>query len=128
MSATPNFASAPKIGMGQVLTANAARDGTGTIATIFTAGASGSLIKRVAITATGATTAGVIRLFLHDGTNARLIEEVPVQANTPNKDMEVWQAFVDYSMADFAMQTGWSLRASTEVAEVFNVCVYGADF
>lgn len=128
MSATPNFAITPRIGMGQVTTANTARDGTGTIATIFSAGASGSTILRAQIVAAGTTTAGVIRLFLHDGTNARLLEELLVPAWTPGVSGEVWQGHVSYIGAPFPLPVNWSVRASTHIGETFNVIVYGADY
>ena len=84
MSTTPQFASVVRTAVGQVTTANTNRDGTGTIATIFTAGSSGSRIEMVEIQATVTTTAGMVRLFIHDGTNARLLREQPITANTGN--------------------------------------------
>lgn len=111
----------PKTAVAQVTTANTARDGTGTIATVFTAGASGSRIDDVTITAVATTTAGMVRLFLHDGTNARLLREVAVSAITPSGTVAAFTA----SLTNLALvlQSGWSLRASTHNAETFNVCV-----
>lgn len=121
MSATSNYAATPKTAVAQVSTANTARDGTGTLATVFTAGASGSRIDDIAITATGTTTAGMVRLFLHDGTNARLWREVAVSAITPSATVSPFSSLLG-SLA-LVLQTGWSLRASTHNAETFNVLV-----
>lgn len=121
MSTTANYASTPRAAFGQVSTANTNRDGTGTIATIFTAGASGSRIDDIVVIATGTTTAGMVRLFLHDGTNARLWVELPVTAATPSGTVQAFAAsLLNQSLI---LPSGWSLRASTHNAETFNVIV-----
>jgi hypothetical protein len=123
----PVFASTPVSAVGQVSAANTNRDGTGTIATVKTAGASGTRIEYVRVVATGTTTAGVVRLFLHDGSNARLIAEVLVDAVTPGTTTEVFSA--DWAPNEpIHIPTGYSLRASTHNAETFNVFVHGGDF
>jgi hypothetical protein len=116
-----NYAATPRCAVGQVSTANTARDGSGTLATIFTAGASGSRIEDITITAAGTTTAGMVRLFLHDGTNARLLREVSVSAITPSATVAAFTSSL-FNLA-VILQSGWSLRASTHNAETFNVCV-----
>ncbi len=121
MSITSNYAATPKTAVAQVSTANTARDGTGTLATVFTAGTSGSRIDDIAIIATGTTTAGMVRLFLHDGTNARLWREVAVSAITPSATVSPFSSLLG-NLA-LVLQTGWSLRASTNNAETFNVLV-----
>lgn len=121
MAVQAQYASTPRAALAQVSTANANRDGTGTIATVFTAGASGSRVEDIWLVATGTTTAGMIRLFLHDGTNARLWQEVSVSPVTPSATVSVWSS----SLVNQALilPNGWSLRASTHNAETFNVIV-----
>lgn len=121
MSTSAQYAATPKTAVAQVSTANTARDGTGTLATVFTAGASGSRIDDISITAIAATTAGMVRLFLHDGTNARLWKEILVSAITPSATVQVFSAMLN-SQA-LILQAGWSLRASTHNAETFNIAV-----
>lgn len=130
MASTPNFASTPRCAMAQAAAANTNRDGTGTIATVFTAGASGSRLERVRIQAAGTTTAGVIRLFVHDGSNARLLMEVLVTAITPSTTVQAWSADIDmsYNGQALVLPNGFSLRASTHNAETFNVIAIGGDF
>jgi hypothetical protein len=134
MATTPNFTATPRASSVAVSTANANRDGTGTIATVFTAGASGSRIESVVIVATATTTAGMIRLFLHDGTNARLFDEVPVIALTPSATIPAWSAtlgnIAPLSTARYPLflPSGWSLRAATNNAESFVVHAIGGDF
>ena len=132
MSTTANFASVPRCAMAQATTANTARDGTGTIATVFTAGASGSRIDAINMKAVGTTTAGAIRLFIHDGTNARLLTEVVVSAITPAATTPSWEVQLNTNIMSqifpVILPTGYSLRASTEKTETFNVIAVGGDF
>lgn len=132
MAAVPSYAATPRCGIGQVSVANAARDGSGTLATIFTAGASGSRIDAINLKAVGTTTAGMVRLFLHDGVNARLLTEVPVQAVTPSASLPAWEAQLNTNsmsqVLPIILPSGYSLRASTEKAEAINVIAPGGDF
>ena len=132
MSTAANYASTPKCGVGQVSVANTNRDGTGTIVTVFSAGASGSRIDAIDLKAVGTTTAGMIRLFIHDGTNARLLTEVPVTAITPSGTLPSWEAQLNTNtmtqVLPLVLPTGYSLRAATNNAETFNVIALGGDF
>ena len=132
MSISAQYASTPKCGVGQVSVANTNRDGTGTIATVFSAGASGSRIDAIDLKATGTTTAGMIRLFIHDGANARLLTEVPVTAITPSGTLPSWEAQLNTNtmtqVLPLVLPTGYSLRAATNNAETFNVIALGGDF
>ena len=121
MATSAQYAATPRAALAQVSTANTNRDGTGTIATVLTAGSNGSRIDDIWISATGTTTAGVIRLFLHDGTNARLWQEILVTAITPSTTVQVFNAAL-YNQA-LVLPNGWSLRASTHIAETFNILV-----
>lgn len=135
MSTNANFAASPRVGLGQVSVANANRDGSGTLATIFSGGANGSLVDKVTAKATGTTTAGMIRYYLHDGTNARLIYEKTVDAITPSAIVAAWTETAPVvevggsnDVFPLMVPNGYSLRASTEKGETFNICAQGGDF
>ena len=132
MAIQAQYASTPKVGVGQISTANTNRDGTGTIDTVFTAGSSGSRIDMIDVQATATTTAGMIRLFVHDGTSAFLVAELPVVAVTPSATNPAYsQQLNTNTMTQFlpiVLPTGYSLRASTNNAEAFNVIAFGGDF
>ena len=121
MATAAQYASTVRTAQAQVSVANTARNGTGTIVTVFTAGASGSRIDDIYITATGTVTAGVVRLFLNDGTNTYLWKENLVTAVTPSTTIAVFQTVL-LNQA-LILQSGWSLRASTNNAETFNIQV-----
>jgi hypothetical protein len=119
MSSAASYASSPRTAAVSISTANTARDGTGTLGTVLTAGASGSRIETLTITATGTTTAGMVRLFLYDGTTYYLWREVQVSAKTPSATDSTFTSTL--SAIGLVLSAGWSLRASTHNAEAFNV-------
>jgi hypothetical protein len=121
MATQAQYAATPRGAFVQVSTANTNRDGTGTIATVFTAGSNGSRVDDIWIVGTGTTTAGVVRLFVNDGTNSRLWQEVMVTAITPSVSVQVFNTAL-FNQA-LILPNGWSLRASTQIAETFNVIV-----
>ena len=122
MATTAQYAATPRTAVGQVTTANTNRNGTGTIATIFTGGSSGSRIDDISIVATGTTTAGVVRLFLNDGTTSYLWQEILVTAITPSTTVQVF-SFTLLNQALILASSSWSLRASTNNSETFNILV-----
>ncbi len=132
MAVSPQYTGTPKVGVGQLTTANANRDGTGTIGMIFTAGPKGSRIDALCLKATATTTTGMIRLFIHDGANSRLLTEVPVLAVTPGAASPSWEAQLNTNtmsqVLPIILPTGYSLRASTGKSETFNVIAVGGDF
>jgi hypothetical protein len=129
MSAAPVFIGTPKTWMGALTTANTNRDGsTGAYVTIVSAGAApGSRIDSIRVIPVGTVTAGVVRLFVSDGTNTRLLKEVMISAVTPSATVE--DAPYDVTFPDgLVLSNGWSLKASTHNSENFNVIARGGDF
>ncbi|MBT8200074.1 MAG: hypothetical protein KJO36_06120 [Acidimicrobiia bacterium] len=124
-STQPTFASSVVHAVGQVSTANANRDGTGTITTVYTVDNSGgAIVDLVRVVATGTTTAGMVRIYLNDGSNTRMVKEITVDAVTASgtvpADSSAW-----VPIGDLILEDAHSIRASTENAEEFNVFVFG---
>jgi hypothetical protein len=123
----PLFTLTPKISDAQISTANTNRNGTGTLGTVITGATNGTRINRVDIVATVTTSAGVIRLFIDDGTNVRLFREILVTAITPSATVEVWRGeFVPTE--PFILPSTYILKASTHNAETFNVIAHAGDY
>lgn len=116
-----------------ISTANTNRDGTGTIGTLYTAtaassGGVGAIVQSITVNATGTTTAGVIRLYRHNGSTYFLIREILVTAITPGASTKSWTiptsegADVNGRLAlNLLLEPGDSIRASTHNAETFHV-------
>ena len=127
MATKPQFTVIPKVGIASISTLNAGRDGSGTLGTVFTAGASGSRIDKAIIKATVTTTAGMVRLFIHDGASAKLLTEIPVTAITVAANTPAFETVIDF-LGGLVLPTGYSLRAAAEKAEIFNILAFGGDF
>lgn len=125
MATDPVFASTPRTEVAQASAANTNRDGTGTIVTLAAAGSNGTKVSLIRIVATGTTTAGVVRIYLYDGANVRLLEEILVTAATPSTTVKVFTA--EYYPTGLVLESGQEIRVSTHNAETFNVFFYGAD-
>lgn len=89
VTALPIFAQTPIFSVGQtVTTANTAKDGTGTVVLIYTAGANGSRIDSIKVRSTGTAVATVLRVFVNNGatnvtaTNNTLYTEATIAATT----------------------------------------------
>lgn len=112
-------------GMATISTANANLDGTGTLGTVLTAAANGTLVKSVTIKAQVTTTQGMVRLFIYDGTNTRLVEEIEIPAVTKSTQDHSFETTIQ---CNFRLKSGYVLKASTQNAEAFNVIAQGADW
>lgn len=129
MAATINFANVPRTSAVVISTANTALDGSGTVGTVITAGASGTRIDRIRVQATTTTTAGRVRLFLYDGSNSFALEEVAIAAATPSATVSGATGEIIYGDArPLMLPSGWSIRAATNNANTFSVTAYGLDF
>lgn len=125
MASNPQFTKTPLYAAALISAANTNRDGTGTVVSVLGPGANGGRIDRVVVKALGNTTAGMVRLFIHDGANTRPLTEIEVVAVTASASKAAFEAVVDL---DLVLPTGHTLRASTHNAENFMVSVFGGDF
>lgn len=129
MNNIPVYERNPRFARGLLSAANTNRDGTGTIVTIMTAGADGSRVRKITITALGTTTAGMVRLYIHDGTNYTLWMEIQVGAITPSGTVAAWQEVIEiYGEEALQLPALHSLRGSTHNGESFHVAVEASDF
>ena len=121
VNTTPVFTKAPELGLVSIATANANLDGTGTIGTLYTAGADGAWVERVSMKAIVTTTAGMLRFYVYDGTNYFLIHEETVAAITKSATVPAWEA---EWLCRIKLQATYSLRVSTEKAETFKITAH----
>lgn len=105
----------------QVSTANTNRDGSGTIGTLLTASGNGYLVTRIDAVATVTTSAGLVTVFLHDGSNYRLFTELTISAVTPSATLAAATAYWTASGSGLYLPSGWSIRVATTIAQTINV-------
>jgi hypothetical protein len=113
-------------------TSRTAPAAAGTVYTAVTAasGGTGAIIQTLSVVAVGTTTAGVVRLFRHNGSAYFLLREFLVTAITPSTTIESWKlttaqgADVNGRLTlNLLLQPGDSLRITTHNAEAFHASV-----
>src|SRR5437870_5085445 len=119
---SPIFGLISVLSTAQVSAANTNRDGTGTIVDILTGDTDGTIIDVIAVVAVGTTSSGMVRLYISDGSNTRLWQEVAVTAITPSATVKTFQAELTRTDGKplLVLPNTWKLRASTHNAETFN--------
>ena len=133
MSTAAQYASTPKVGSANLTTADTSLTAPTTVGTIFTAGSSGSRIDYIDIQGVATTVAGLINLFIYDGTTYFLWQQVPVIAITSSTTAPAFNATLssnnNANVMPLCIPTGYSLRATTSVAQTgIRVIAYGGDF
>jgi hypothetical protein len=126
MATSPAFAVTPRIASVNIATANTNRDGTGTVATLITGASTGTRIAEVCIKARVTTTAGQVRVYLHDGTTFFFFDEIAVAAATVSASVQATRVSVVYNNL-ILPSASWSIRVSTHNAESIDVTALGAD-
>jgi hypothetical protein len=124
---SPVIPATARIGIGALTAANTNRDGTGTIVTLLTGTAEGTVIDRVRIKSIVTTTAGMVRFYLHNGSTAELIKEVVVSAITVAAGTAGFES--EWVPDDLILpDASHSLRASIHNPEETNCFVHARDY
>lgn len=126
MALSPSFAATPRVASVNISTANTNRDGTGTVATLITGASTGTRIAELVVKAKVTTTAGMVRVFLHDGTNFWFFDEISVAAATVSASVQTTRVSIRYDNL-ILPNASWSIRVSTHNAESTDVTALGAD-
>lgn len=116
-------------GLVQITTANTSLTGSGTVGTdiynVITGASNGTIIKSFIIKSIAATSEGMVRLFVYDGTNTRLLNEIHVPANTPSATNP---AFEYTWNCNIKLESGFIIRATTQTGDDFNIIAEGLDW
>jgi len=126
MAATPQFAATVRTGAVSIGTADTSRTAPTNVGTLFSAGSNHSRVDEIDIVATGTTTAGVVRIFVYNGSTYYLLREVLVSAITPSTTVAVFSNTIIFS--NLVIPSGYSIRVTTNNAETFHVTAFGGDF
>lgn len=129
MATSPSFISTPRIGRCSLNTANTATDGTGTITDLMTGVAAGTRILSVNVQGTATTVASLINLFLYDGTQWDLFDQITISATTGSNTTKGYRLVTSYT--DLVLPTAsWKLGATITVAPTsgtVRVAAFGGD-
>ncbi len=119
-------------GIRNISAADTSLTGVGASTVLTAGGANGTIIKSIIVKAIQATTQGMVRIFIDDGTNRVLYKEVPIPIQPQAPVVPV--PTPKYTMFEIALegglklQSGYDLMASTQNSESFNVIAEGLDW
>lgn len=133
MATDPAFAATPQLGSQLLGNAETNLQAPTTTSTIVTAAAAGTKIEEIVVEASAAslvasTVAGLVYIFLHDGTTYHLFDVIPVALVTASSTAAPFRARRTYD--NLVLKTGWSLRASQSIAgnaSILKCIAFGAD-
>lgn len=130
MATDPAFASTPHIASGLTpATADTSLTTPTNETTIFTAGSNGSKIEEITVVGVGTTVAGLVNIFLYDGSTYWLYDQFATTAVTVSTTAASYR--VNRTYANLILKSGWSVRVTTEVVgnqALHCVTVIGGDF
>lgn len=129
MAASPSFISTPRIGRLSLSTANTATDGTGTINDLLVGVAAGTRVLSVNVQGTVQTAAGLVNLFLWDGTQWDLFDQITISATTGSSTAKAYRLVTAYT--DLVLPSAsWKLGATITVqptSGTVRVMAFGGD-
>lgn len=134
MSANPSFASTPNIGVALLGNAETDLQVPTTTSVVLTAGTNGTKIEEIVVEASKAgslvatTVAGLVYLFLYDGSLYHLFDVITVTAQTGSATALTGRWSNRYT--NLWLKSGWSLRSSQSIsgnASLLNCFAFGAD-
>lgn len=121
------FLNTPNDTQGTLLSAaNTARDGSGAMQQVWTAGLNGSLFQGIILQVPGVAVQDTIRLFWRFGSTT-LFHEVNVPPFTPANGTPI-VPIEYYPNTSQVYPTGWSLWLSTHVGQATNYLVLGGNY
>jgi len=113
VTALPIFAQTPVFTVGQTITtANTAKDGTGTVVLLYTAGANGSRVDAIKVRSTGTAVATVIRIFVNNGATA---------ATATNNSLYTEATIASTTLTEVAAQTDNSITMNISLPATYRV-------
>ncbi len=111
----PIFPLTPVVSWGTVATANTAKDGTGAVVTVFTAGVNGARLDYLKVRALGTNVATVLRVFINNGsdptvaTNNALFLDQTIAATTNSETAQLVDNIVTM---DLSLPAGYKITCT----------------
>jgi hypothetical protein len=136
----PIFPATPNISWGTISAANTAKDGSGTVVTVFTAGLNGSRVDAIKVRPLGANVATVLRIFVNNGnsnstpTNNILFHEVTIPAVASVSEVSAQPdtaiRFDGVSLPQLVLEPNYKLNVTigTAVAAGLAISAIGGDY
>lgn len=135
MATSPAFANVPIVGTGLAPatadTSLTAPTNATTLSFSTAVGSAGAKIEEIRFSATATSVAGIINLFLHDGSTYHLIDEIATSAVTLSTTAPSWETTRRYTNLWIPNPgTAWSLRFAVSIAglqSIIKLVAFGAN-
>jgi hypothetical protein len=129
MATSPAFISTPRIGRASLSAANTATDGTGTINDLIAGASAGTRVLSINVQGTATTVASLVNIFLWDGTQWDLFDQITISATTGSNTAKGYRLVTAYT--DLVLPSAsWKLGATLTVAPTsgtVRVAAFGGD-
>lgn len=132
----PIFPVAPVIGIATLVTPTALTTrtnitGTTGLTQLTTTSTNGTKVPLLTIQSTGTSVAGLLSIWLYNGTTSYLIDEIPITAVTPSTTAVGFSVQRDYSSlwnSSIVLPPTYQLYVSVTVQQNLTVLAHGGDY
>lgn len=129
MALNAQFTASVRCDLSTLSAANTAVNGTGSLVTNFTSGASGSRIERITVKAQSATTSGVIRFFICTGATNMLLFEMPVWTPSGAETFNETYCQINFpKLFPILLPANYTIKSAQTVTQTMNIIVAGGDY
>jgi hypothetical protein len=126
MATSPVFAVTPRIGSVSIATAEASYTAPTNVGTLITGANTGTRISEIVIKCAATSSLGIVRIFLYDGSNYWLFDEISVAAATGSTTVLQTRVSTTYNNL-ILPSNSWSVRVTTSISQTIHVTAFGAD-
>ena len=126
MAASPVFAVTPRVAAVSISTAESSYTAPTNVGTLITGASTGTRIAEIVVKCAATSAAAIVRIFLYDGTNYWLFDEVTIAAATGSATVQQTRVSVLYNNL-ILPSASWSVRVTTSVGQATHVTALGAD-
>lgn len=128
MATNPAFIATPRVGVAALSAANTAIDGSGTITSLITGGASGTRVLEIDVQCAATSAAALVNVFLSadSGSTWTLFDQIAVAAATASNTVKGNRNSATYQNLVLPSAT-YQLGVTTSIAQVTKVYAFGGN-
>lgn len=126
MALEPAFAATPRIGSVAISTAETSLTAPTSFGTLITGVAAGTRVAEIVVKCAATSAAALVRVFLFDGTNYFLFDEIVVAAANSSNTAATTRVSTTYANL-ILPSSSWSVRVTTTIAQATHVTALAAD-
>lgn len=126
MALEPAFAVTPRVGAVTISSAETSLTAPTSFGTLIAGVTAGTRVAEIVVKCAATSAAALVRVWLHDGTNYFLFDEIIVAAATSSNTAATTRVRTTYDNLVLP-SSSWSVRVATTIAQATHVEALGAD-